>query len=167
MLDELCQYLRNWFDIGRFFGTFTISDGALSGGLTANYVLRSYVWTDAQKAVMAGGNYSFSDILKEGQYFRIVGSNLNDGVYQYPATKLKDESFDGALWVMAVPPSVITLSDEIKAWQTKYAAAASSPFSVESVTSSSYSRTKATGDGLGSVTWQKAFSARLAPWRKL
>ena len=95
MLTELCQELKNWFDASRHFGTFTIEDGELS--------------------------VSF---LQDGQYFRIVGSVFNDGVYKYepnltptqehPETHrpvLKDETFDGAIWALAVPPEVISLAD--------------------------------------------------------
>lgn len=158
-LTELCHYLRNWFDRGRYFGTFHIENGALTS-------------MELHGAIVPGGIVPQdltdpAEILQNGQYFRIVGSVFNDGVHQYPATKLADEVFDGALWVMAVPPSVITLSGEIDDWQTKYGKAASSPFSVESVTSSSYSRTRATGEGLGAINWQTAFASRLAPWRKI
>lgn len=158
-LTELCHYLRNWFDRGRYFGTFRIENKAL-------------VYMDLSGALVPGGADIRDitvpeDILQTGQYFRIVGSVFNDGVHLYPTDKLQDEVFDGALWVMAVPPSVITLSGEIDDWQTKYGKAASSPFSVESITSSSYSRTRATGEGLGAINWQTAFSSRLALWRKI
>lgn len=57
---EVCSYLKNWFDRNqsKYFGNVSIINGALSE------------------------TYD----LKVGQYFRIVGSTLNDGVYQYPIT---------------------------------------------------------------------------------
>ena len=169
-LTEICAYLRNWFDTARLFGTFTIENGSLADTASlTGYVERPSLWPCDWIGQPHGhpGENNLSDFLQTNQYFRIVGSVFNDGVHKNPATGLQDETFKGALWVMAVPPSVITLNDEIDAWQTKFAGAASSPFSVESVTASSYSRTKATGDGLGSITWQKAFGARLGPWRKI
>ena len=80
-LTELCKELNNWFEHKRHFGTFEIEDRKLKNDVG----------------------------LKDGQYFRIVGSIINDGVYRYPAFNLKDESFDGAVWAMAVPPEVIAL----------------------------------------------------------
>ena len=95
MLTEICAEIRNYFEVpnGRHFGTFTIS----------------------------GGSIAPLDFLQEGQYFRIVGSVFNDGVYQYPA-KLKDEVFEGAVWAMAVPPTLIALSAEIEEYQKSDAA---------------------------------------------
>lgn len=60
MIDAICAHLHNYFteeeDIHR--GTWVIENGEID----------------------------LSDILLNGQYFRIVGSALNDGVYQYPVT---------------------------------------------------------------------------------
>ena len=88
MLTEICAELRNYFEVpnGRHFGKFEIS----------------------------GGSIAPLDFLQEGQYFRIIGSVFNDGVYQYPATSLTDEVFDGAVWAMALPPSIIALAADEK-----------------------------------------------------
>lgn len=62
-LTDICEELNNWFDTkedgtkDRYFGTFTVSNGAVD----------------------------FTDIeVKPGQYFRIIGSLYNDGVWQVP-----------------------------------------------------------------------------------
>ena len=138
MLTELCAELRNYFEVpnGRHFGTFTIS----------------------------GGSIAPLDFLQEGQYFRIVGSVFNDGVYQYPATSLTDEVFEGAVWAMAVPPTLIALSAEIEAYNESDAAKAS-PYTSESF--GGYSYTKATDENGAPIGWQKAFASRLNRWRKL
>lgn len=143
---EVCQYLKNWFDKNRYIGEIQIENGALSEsyGLLAN------------------------------QYFRIIGSTLNnDGVYQYPITTLTDETFDGAIWGMSLPRAFIALLNDIEAWKAKYASAdsaAMSPFSSESV-SGVYSYSKNTGGNDTtkdkSGTWQGVFGARLAPYRKM
>ena len=143
---EVCQYLKNWFDKNRYVGEIQIENGALSEsyGLLAN------------------------------QYFRIIGSTLNnDGVYQYPITTLTDETFDGAIWGMSLPRAFIALLNDIEAWKAKYASvdsAAMSPFSSESV-SGVYSYSKNTGGNDTtkdkSGTWQSVFGARLAPYRKM
>jgi hypothetical protein len=144
---EVCQYLKNWFDKNqpKYIGKITINNGALSE------------------------TYG----LKVGQYFRIVGSTLNEGVYKYPLTTLMDETFNGAIWGMALPSAFVALLDEIETWKTKYASvdsAAMSPFSSESV-SGVYSYSKNTGGNDTtkdkSGTWQGVFGARLAPYRKM
>ena len=138
MLTELCAELRNYFEVpnGRHFGTFTIS----------------------------GGSIAPLDFLQEGQYFRIVGSVFNDGVYQYPATSLTDEVFEGAVWSMAVPPAVIDLSAEIEEYNKS--AGKPSVYTSESYPNG-YSYTRATDASGVPLSWQKAFSSRLSKWRKL
>lgn len=138
MLTELCAELRNYFEVpdGRHFGRFQIS----------------------------GGSITPLDFLQEGQYFRIVGSVFNDGVYQYPASDLTDEVFDGAVCAMAVPPSVIDLAAEIEEYNNSDAGKAS-PYTSESF--GGYSYTKATDANGTPIGWQKAFASRLNKWRKL
>ena len=138
MLTEICAELRNYFEVpnGRHFGTFTIS----------------------------GGSIAPLDFLQEGQYFRIVGSVFNDGVFQYPAASLTDEVFEGAVWAMAVPPTLIALSAEIEEYCNSDAGKAS-PYTSESF--GGYSYTKATDSNGAPVGWQKAFASRMSRWRKL
>ena len=67
-LTDICLELNNWFDRGqRCFGTFAVSNKELSG---------------------------FSDKLKPGQFYRIIGSVFNDGVHQYGDAALTGETFD-------------------------------------------------------------------------
>lgn len=138
MLTEICAEIRNYFEVpnGRHFGTFTIS----------------------------GGSIAPLDFLQEGQYFRIVGSVFNDGVYKYPATSLMDEVFEGAVWAMAVPPTLIALAAEIEAYNESDAGKPS-PFTSESF--GGYAYTKATDVNGAPIGWQKAFASRLNQWRKL
>ena len=140
MLSEVCAYLRNYFYHGEPpIGKIEIANGAL---------IEPYG-------------------LKANQYFRIIGSMFNDGVYQYPLTTLKDEVFDGAIRGMAVPPELISLISDIEAWQTKYGQSVNSPYAAESISATGYSRSKGSADSVGSIGWQNAFSKRLARWRKL
>ena len=138
ILTEICAEIRNYFEVpnGRHFGTFTIS----------------------------GGSIAPLDFLQDGQYFRIIGSVFNDGVHQYPASDLTDETFHGAVWAMAVPPTLIALSAEIEEYN-KSDAGKASPFISESF--GGYSYTKATDANGAPIGWQKAFASRLAKWRKL
>lgn len=142
MLTKLCSELRNYFiksDKDKKIGTFTISNGVIA---------------------------PFVDI-KDKQYYRIVGSLYNDKVYQHNIDdlELKDEEFDGAIWLMYVPTEVIELSEKIQNWQDKYSDITNSPFSAESY--GGYSYTKAT-TSTGSVnSWQDAFKSELNKWRKI
>ncbi len=153
MLTEICQYLKNWFDRdqAKYFGKFEVKNGV---------VYMNDVALD----------------LLPGQYYRIIGSIFNDGVRMYEGqsdNELKDESFTGAVWSMAIPPDVIALAGEIEAWQAKYGGVNSvtmSPFNSESFGGYSYSKSgggaSAGGGGAQPGTWQAAFEARLNLWRK-
>ena len=141
MLTELCKELRNWFETSKIFGKFDIVNGSID--LTDYHV-------------------------QDGQYFRIIGSVFNDGVYQYPVENLRDESFDGAIWPMAVPSAVIQLASEIGAWVGKYGDIVNSPYSSESWMQYSYTKASGYSDGSGdSTTWQSVFAKRLNQWRKI
>ena len=140
-LADLCAEIRNYFEKSKVFGTFRIEDGVLD----------------------------FSGI-QAGQFFRIVGSVFNDGVYVYPASGLIDEEFEGAVWLMAVPPAVLDLLEDINAWlnDPKTIEAMSRPYQSESF--GGYSYTKASGSGSASgnaLTWQSQFASRLNRWRKI
>lgn len=152
MLTELCQELRNWFEKDKYFGTFTIEGGQL---------------TDCS-------------YLQDGQYFRIVGSVFNDGVHKFEPNNaegevLTDEAFEGAIWAMAVPPTVIALSEKIAEWQTKYGGVDSqlmSPFQSESFGGYSYSKGSSSNGSSGSggssiPTWKSVFADDLNNWRKI
>ena len=139
MLEEVLRHLNNWFLVpdGIHLDTYTIEDG----GITLPF-------------------------LQEGQYFRVVGSVFGDGVYQYQASGLKDETFDGAIWSLSVPQAVVNLAEEIEAWQAKNGEAAAGPYQSESFGGYTYSKAVDAATG-GAVSWQAAFRSRLNDWRKL
>ena len=145
-LDVLCAELNNYFikDMSAIhLGNFEVRDGMVSP----------------------------LDFLKQGQYFRIVGSDLNDGVYLYngESMDLKDEVFNGAIWAMSVPPIVLALAADIDEWRAKNEALDSenmSPYISESF--DGYSGTKAGNSKGGTATgWQSQFADRLKPYRRL
>lgn len=147
-LTELCQELRNWFDRARYIGHITIDN---SGDVYCN-------------SVKIG--------LAENQYFRVIGSVFADGAHKYPDNDVKAESFDGAVWAMAVPPPVIKLAAEIAEWRAKYEApdaASMSPYTSESFGGYSYSKsaTGSSSNGNGGTSWKSTFGARMNPWRKI
>jgi hypothetical protein len=65
---------------------------------------------------------------------------------------------------MALPPSIIALSAEIKEYNDSDAGKPS-PFTSESF--GGYAYTKATDANGAPIGWQKAFASRLNKWRKL
>lgn len=148
---RVCSYLRNWFDRNQqhFAGIITVQNGALAETYGLNV----------------------------GQYFRIVGSTLNDGVHLYPITTLNDETFSGMVQGMAIPPPVLEIMGKIEEWESKYRSydtrdgrAAMSPYSSESFGGYSYSKSSGgAGDSTKdkSGTWQGVFGAELQPWRKM
>jgi hypothetical protein len=157
MLQQVCEELHNFdFEKGRVnhSGTFTIAGGMI-----------------------------FLPFLLDGQRFLIVGSVLNDGMYTYHETGIKndddtkaaglhDETWAGTICALAVPPTVIALSEDIKAWVDEYGEASKSPYSSEEVIGV-YSYTKASSvggsssGGIKPITWQDMFANQLKRWRRV
>lgn len=136
MLEQVLRYIRNWFPASFHNGTFFVENGAID-----------------------------LPFMQNGQYFRIVGSVFNDGVYQYPAT-LKDETFNGSVWALAIPKAVLDIVSDIEEWNAKNADRVNSPYQSESFGGYSYTLKSENGAG-GGATWQSAFASRLNAWRKL
>ena len=142
VMTEVCDYLNNYFWEKKIVGKFSIEDGSIT-----------------------------IPALKNGQYFRIIGSTFNEGVHIYPATDLHDEEFEGTIEAMAIPAVVIAIASDIKDWQTKYGganSAAMSPCNSESFNGYSYSKSGSGNANSGSnVTWQDVFGGRLNKYREL
>ena len=136
MLDEILAEIRNYFVVKVHSGDFEV----------------------------IGGKLSPLDFLQNGQYFRIVGSVMNDGVYRYPYSGLTDETFSGEIWALAVPPTLIALAADIEEYEKK-AKETVSPFTSESF--GGYSYTKATDSNGSPSSWEKVFAKRLNKWRKI
>lgn len=135
MLTEICAEIHNYFCQDKHFGKFTIS----------------------------GGSMMPLDFLKKGQYFRIVGSVFNDGVYQYPANGLIDEEFEGAVWTMAVPVTFLLLVEEIRKSVEKTGVA--TPYASESYPNG-YSYSAVTGNNGIPVSWKQLFASQLNQYRR-
>ena len=154
MLQEVLEYIHNYFVKTPTQGTFTIASGAIS---------------------------PLPD-LKESQRFLIINSDLNDGVYTYRAAGIRnadddantaagllDETFAGTICALAVPPAVIALSEEISEWVDNNSDAVNSPYQSESFNGYSYtlkSGSGSQGDSAGQIGWQNIFGKRLERWRK-
>ena len=142
MIEQILDYIHNYFEKEIRRGVFTIAGGR---------PVVSFIQSD--------------------QYFRIVGSVFNDGVYKLSNDMtLKDETFEGEIWAMAVPPAVIALSSEIEEWVDKYGDSANSPYQSESFGGYSYTKKSPSGnanDGNDASDWRSVFRSRLNHWRKI
>lgn len=134
MLETVMRHINNFFPVEKVSGIYTVQDGSIA-----------------------------LPFLHIGQYFRIIGSVFNDGVYRYPETNLRDETFEGAVWALAVPKLFLTLVEEIKCYQDKNGV--SGPYISESFGGYSYS--KATNSQGVAVGWQEVFAGRLNEWRRI
>lgn len=138
-----------------------------------NYFLRSDTDIIRRTFTITSGTAPLDSLL-EGQYFRIVGSVLNDGVWQNTAedlANLRPETFTGQIWTMSVPRDFEDLCNDINAWRDKNEGVESanmSPFNSESFGGYSYSKGGSSATGGGSaVTWQNQFRARLNTYRRI
>lgn len=142
LMDEVFDTIHNYFVADVHEGTYTVTTGISA------------------------------DFLQTNQYFRVRGSVFNDGVWKYPTTKMTAETFTGEIWALAVPPALLSLIDEISAWNEQYGSLSSgalSPFTSESFNNYSYSKASGTrADGsYAPATWKDVFASRLDRWRKL
>lgn len=148
MLTDLCKELNNWFEVrdkdgrrsGRIFGTFTIKDGTLK---------------------IEGA--------QDGQYVRICDSVFNDGVFAYPPSGLKDETFEGSVWLLKIPDRIIELDRLLDEWTEKYADVLNSPYQSESFGGYSYTKASSVSSGSGQTSggiWQSPYAHELSHWRK-
>ena len=141
MLEAVLTHLKNWFAVpgGVYEGTYTIDYNTLE-----------------------------LPFLQDGQYYRICGSVFNDGLHKYGDIDdiLKEETFTGTIWALAIPKAVVEMAAKIEEWQTKNADAVASPYSSESF--GGYSYTKATDSTTGApATWETVFRSQLNPYRKI
>lgn len=132
MIDEICASLNNYFAVDIVPGEYTVNDGEIT-----------------------------LPFLAAGQFFRVVGSVFCDGVYRYGDKLPADETFDGAIWAMAIPPALEAIAAEIEEWKAKNADVLTSPYQSESFGGYSYTK------GSDSASWHGVFAKRLNRWRKL
>ena len=142
MIDQICAEVKNYFvqrDVDVHAGNYTIANGEISP----------------------------IPFVRVGQYYRIVGSALNDGVYQRGVDDLAlvDEEFDGAIWAMRVPRDFVELCKQIQIWEAENAKALSGPYQSESFAGYSYSKgSSASGGAYG---WADQFRSKLNAYRRL
>ena len=132
MIDEICASLHNYFAVDIVPGEYTVNDGEIT-----------------------------LPFLAAGQFFRVVGSLFCDGVYRCGDKLPADETFNGAIWALAIPPALEAIAAEIEEWKAKNTDVLASPYQSESFGGYSYTK------GSDSASWQGVFAKRLNRWRKL
>lgn len=142
MMTAVCDYLKNYF---------TKSENVFS----------------VRIKIANGHILNPPESLLEGQYFRIVGSALNDGVHRFGDAEdiLKDEVFEGEIWLMHVPSHFLDLVSEIEEYQASSASKATS-YTSESFNGYSYSRPTG-ANGIVANDWQTVFASRLSAYRRM
>ena len=153
MLQEVLDYIHNYFvPLKAEKVTYTIQNGTISPGFGA----------------------------ADGDRFMVCGSRRNDGIYTYHANiiaddddehvaGLRDETFAGTIRLMAVPPTLIRLSEEIREWVATYGGQLASPMASESFNGYSYTLKSGGGannGGNGPLTWRDQFRTQLEQWRR-
>lgn len=149
ILEDVLWHIHNWFVYDSIdVYSCQIDEGALPASVTSS--------------------------LLEGQWYRIRGSILNDGLHQHPAVDLTDETFDGGLDTLVIPKPLLRVVEEIQGYIERNADAVeraqSSPYQSESFGGYTYTlRSDLTADSAsqGLSGWQAAFASRLNPWRKI
>lgn len=141
MLEEIMLYCRNFFYKTKEHGNFIISNNQIK--MQGRYI--------------------------KGQYIRIIGSMLNDGVYMIEesidniitVTGLNNEIFEGYIMGLAVPKNFLSLASKIEEYKIN-----NKNTDIVSESLGNYSYSKATINGKV-VTWENVFFDSLKPYRKL
>lgn len=144
MLEQILMELNNWFRVrdnvnGIHSGTYTIEDGGIA-----------------------------LPFLSPGQYFRIMGSVFNDGLHRYgpDMEALTDETFDGAIWALAIPKSVVDAAAEAEAWMTKNGSVVGGVYSSESFGGYAYTKDTTAADSVSKTGIPAHILAKVNQYRK-
>jgi hypothetical protein len=132
-----------------------------------NYFIQPDTDVHASYFSIRNGTIEPLPYLHDGQYYRVIGSAMNDGVYCHGHDDLamQDEDWWGTIWTMRVPKAFVKLCREIEAWEAKNSEALSGPYQSESFGGYSYS--KGTSESGGAYTWKDQFRNKLNAYRKL
>lgn len=139
MLEQVLDFIHNYFEYKKICGEFSIENGVLN-----------------------------VDFLQDGQFYKVVGSVFNDGVWQYGNNGLHDETFIGEVWALAIPPRLLSLADEIGSWVDANKDVINSPYQSESFGGYSYTKGGGNaGESDGNIGWRSIFGSQLNQWRKI
>lgn len=145
MLEQILMEIHNWFRVrdsvnGIHPGTYTIENGGIA-----------------------------LPFLRDGQYFRIMGSVFNDGLHRYgpDMEALTDETFNGTIWALAIPKSVVDAALEAEAWMAKNGAIVGGVYSSESFGGYSYTKDTTAADSVSKTGIPAHILAKVNGYRRL
>lgn len=145
MLEQILMEIHNWFRVrddvnGIHPGTYTIEDGGIA-----------------------------LPFLRDGQYFRIMGSVFNDGLHRYgpDMEALTDETFDGTIWALAIPKSVVDAAAEAEAWMSKNGTVVNGIYSSESFGGYAYTKDTTFADSVSKTGIPAHILAKVNGYRKM
>lgn len=119
---------------------------------------------------ISGGSIVPSDFIKPNQYFRIVGSDMNEAVWQNNPKSLKDlidEEFNGSIWLMAVPRSFLDLCEDIQKFNAKVDEMALVEKGYASESFGGYSYSLSASAPAAMIEWEKRINRKLNMYRKI
>ena len=145
LLEEVLTHIHNWF----VRETVEVEACGIEGGALPT---------------------ELTDKMLDGQWYRVQGSYLNDGLHLNPDDTLLDETFSGTVSLLAVPRPLLVVVEDIAAWQDANGSVSDGPYASESF--GGYTYTLKTSNGAqngpqGLSGWRLAFADRLNPWRKI
>lgn len=149
-ITEICMDLHNFFP-------------PVSQKANQSYIHRGHF-------IISGSSIAPLDFIKPNQYFRIVNSDMNDGVWQNNPESLKDlidEEFDGEIWAMAVPRHFIALCEEIQKYNAKVDEMALIEKGYASESWGGYSYSLSSSAPAAMVEWEKRIIKKLNAYRKI
>lgn len=145
MLEQILMEIHNWFRVqdgvdGIHPGTYTIENGGIA-----------------------------LPFLRDGQYFRIMGSVFNDGLHRYgpDMEALTDETFEGTVWALSIPKAVVDAAAEAEAWLAKNGAIANGIYTSESFGGYAYTKDTAAADSVAQTGIPAHILAKVNCYRKV
>lgn len=147
ILTTVCKHINNYFIHSYERGKFIISDNAI--------LIKT-------KPIV-------------GQYIRIYGSALNDGIYKVTEVEnasggfsidledSSDEEFEGVICLLAIPKEFINLVGEISEFMEEEKNDPSNP-ALTSESFGGYSYSRATASNGTAASWQEVFASKLSSY---
>ena len=148
LAEEVLSHLHNWF-------------------ARDSFVLTSVSFSDN------GQPDEISERIPKGVFYRVQGSYLNDGLHRSgePSDMFQEESADRVkVSVLSIPKALLSIIDEIEAWENQYGEVAQGPFFSEEFGGYKYEIRGYSSYGAASSNmsgWRLAFNNRLNPWRRM
>lgn len=148
LAEEVLSHLHNWFVRDSFVLTsFSFSEDGVPDGIASR--------------------------IPNGVFYRVQGSYINDGLHRMgePTDTFQTEDVERAkISILSIPKALLSIIDEIEAWENQYGEVAQGPFFSEEFGGYKYEIRGYSSYGAASSNmsgWRLAFNNRLNPWRRM